>query len=438
MMQGACVAMHGGRLVVVKQATAGACAARLRHEAACLARVDHPGVVELVSAEDLDDGGAVVRTAFVGGGTLAERPPHGPDLARTAEVAASMAATLADLHHQGITHGRVTADHVLVAVDGRAVLCGFAEAVVDGPTDDHRAAAAADVAAVGAVIRELSGNGTATGAAALTAIAARALALDPPARPSMRSLADALQGLVAKAGPGVEPNFDPRCRRLLPRSEPAPSSPLWAELRRPRIAMVGTAVLAVTAMVGLGALIGSPGEGESRPRPPLLSVPDTTTSVPSAPADDDGIERVWPPPVCDAPAAPVVADVDGDGCAEDVHLDDGVVRAGDRRWQVAEPGDVVVVGDWDCDDIATPAVLRPGSGQVWRYPRWAQEDEEVVAALVTTVPGAVDATVERAGVEGAGELRPAGCDHLAVLDADGVTTRIDGDGATTRIGPGVG
>ncbi len=100
-------------------------------------------------------------------------------------------------------------------------------------------------------------------------------------------------------------------------------------------------------------------------------------------------------------------------------MGDGVVRAGQRRWEVGGPRDVVVVGDWDCDDVATPAVLRPGSGEVWHYPRWAGEGEEIVPALVTTVPGAVDAAVEQAGGD------RAGCDQLSVLDTAGTRTTIN-------------
>jgi hypothetical protein len=77
------------------------------------------------------------------------------------------------------------------------------------------------------------------------------------------------------------------------------------------------------------------------------------------------------------------------------------------------------VGDWDCDAVATPAVLRPGTGELWRYPRWAGPDEEVTAILTTTVPGAVAATVEPAPAS------TAGCDAITVLDAAGALTRVE-------------
>lgn len=59
---------------------------------------------------------------------------------------------------------------------------------------------------------------------------------------------------------------------------------------------------------------------------------------------------------------------------------------GGRRWRAGEDGDVIVLGDWDCDGTDTPAVLRPSTGEVWRYDRW----EEGAATPVTTVPGAAE------------------------------------------------
>lgn len=454
MTQGTCLAMFGGRLVVVKQAAPGAGSARLHHEATCLRRAAHPGVIELV---DVDDSAStsVMRTAFVGGTTLAEWSTSGLGLGPTTRLAASLAATLADLHHRGITHGRISADHVLAA-DGGAVVCGFAAASVveAGGTSStaHRAAAAADVAAVGALIQELSGDGVRPGSSALVSVATRASAPDPSARPSMRAVADALQGLIDDA-PGVA-GSEHLGRRLLPRATDPRSAP-WLRLVPSRLApTVGVvAALMVAGIVGFAVLTPSPGPGDREgldthqaapappsPSPPLLPT-STTPGPPSAspkpatashraPAAAHEVVRVWPPPACEVaprsppetgqPTADFEADIDGDGCADEVHLDDGVLGSGGHRWEVARAGDVVVVGDWDCDEIATPMVLRPGSGEVWRYPRWAAEGEEVAAVLVTTVPGAVDATVEPAR-----ERRP-GCERLTVLDTTGTSTPVDG------------
>ena len=442
--------MHGGQLVVVKRAAAGSGAARLRHEAACLRRSAHPGVVELVAAEDLGDGGAVVRTAFVGGGTLAERPHDGFGPAQIWRIAASVAATMADLHQQGTTHGRVSADHVLVRVDGGAMLCGFAEAEFEATPEARRGAAAVDVAAVGALIQELVGGGRAPGAQALVAVADRARAEDPEARPSMRSLAEILQGLGRGGGPGLATAPVQQGRPLLPRTGEARCSTRRTALARPRraaLGLVGSAVAVMAVVVGLGARDDPPPPSPPLPLAPAATPAPSPALAPTEPGplgagDDenragDEIERVWPPPTCRPrppegftaaprglpatapPGTEVLADIDGDGCAEVIEVDGGVVRAGARRWKVAATRDVVLVGDWNCDAVATPAVLRPGSGEVWRYPRWADEGEEVVPDLVMTVPGAVDATVEQAGEP------EAGCHRLSVLDTAGGLTAVD-------------
>src|SRR4029450_12436128 len=79
---------------------------------------------------------------------------------------------------------------------------------------------------------------------------------------------------------------------------------------------------------------------------------------------------------CPVVAAPA-ADVDGDGCPEALVVDGGGVSAGAARWTLGEPGDVIAVGDWDCDGRAAPALLRPATGDVFVFPGWAAEGESV-------------------------------------------------------------
>ncbi|MGI8759319.1 MAG: hypothetical protein ACR2K0_08440, partial [Acidimicrobiales bacterium] len=202
---------------------------------------------------------------------------------------------------------------------------------------------------------------------------------------------------------------------------------------RPRAAILAAAAalagVAVT-VVGLagGGSAGAPHDpaaaggapAESRRRPPAdhAAAPPSSSVGTTLPTG-----QVWPPPPVDDDAcppvpAPVAADVDGDGCEEGVDVEGGVVRTAGSRWQVATGAEIVLVGDWDCDGSATPAVVRPGSGEVWRYPRWAGAGEDVAAVLGAVVPGAVSATtVERP--PGA----PAGaCDRIEVVDAAGVPT----------------
>lgn len=41
-----------------------------------------------------------------------------------------------------------------------------------------------------------------------------------------------------------------------------------------------------------------------------------------------------------------------------------------RTYRLGRPGDVVVVGDWDCDGIATPGLYRPSTGEALQYDSW--------------------------------------------------------------------
>src|SRR5438874_142622 len=57
---------------------------------------------------------------------------------------------------------------------------------------------------------------------------------------------------------------------------------------------------------------------------------------------------VTAPRLCAAIAGPVHADVDGDGCDEEVSFTDGVLTAGSLRLRVGGPGDQVALGRWTC------------------------------------------------------------------------------------------
>ncbi|MGH9182523.1 MAG: hypothetical protein ACRDZ9_01660, partial [Acidimicrobiales bacterium] len=148
--------------------------------------------------------------------------------------------------------------------------------------------------------------------------------------------------------------------------------------------------------------------------------------APSAPTPVP--ERVWPPPDCPPPpagapvdeaaAGPILAaDVDGDGCREQVRVAGGVVSAGSGRWSVGTEGDLVVVGDWDCDGLATPGLVRPATGRIWLFPAWASGEAEVPASPA----GTTAAPVAAVAVDPDGD----GCDEIEVADAAGHATVVD-------------
>lgn len=119
-------------------------------------------------------------------------------------------------------------------------------------------------------------------------------------------------------------------------------------------------------------------------------------------------------PAGDCPAAPApAADVDGDGCAEALVVDGNRVSAGDATWELGRPGDVVAVGDWDCDGSASSALLRPATGDVFVFSGWSSSGEPVTVAPTRSVPGGTDLRVDEAA---------GGCDSLVVEVAGGRET----------------
>lgn len=144
------------------------------------------------------------------------------------------------------------------------------------------------------------------------------------------------------------------------------------------------AALAAVVLLAIGLLQSvRPGQGAS-PAPALPAETDAQADEePEVPIGRDGVPQ---------------ARVDGN-----------VVTLGDRRYEVGEPGDIVVVGDWDCDGTDTPALLRPASGGLFVFERWA-EGSPMEVTPVRVVADAV-------GLRGLEE--PRGCDRLVVRRQDG-------------------
>lgn len=157
--------------------------------------------------------------------------------------------------------------------------------------------------------------------------------------------------------PGRRPTrtFGPRP----PAPVPTPPRPERARGGRPLLAI--GAGLAVVAGLALAASLPGPERARvaSRPR---------ASFVAAAPA------RSCPPT-----AGPLQADVDGDGCPSTVSWKGTVAEVEGRRFELGRPGDALVVGDWDCDGTATPALYRPSTGEVFLFARWADPGPVVSA-----------------------------------------------------------
>lgn len=159
---------------------------------------------------------------------------------------------------------------------------------------------------------------------------------------------------------------------------------------RARHAAVGAGVAVALALAVVVISAAQPAD----PPPPEATVlvdDAPTTSSTAAP-----VARVWP--------------------NEPVDVTGNEVRTGGHRWSVGRPGDVIALGDWDCDGSATPAVLRPGSGRLHLFTAWATEEAPLTASPGPTVPANASA------------VEPRGCGVATVGTADGGTFEI----ATTR------
>lgn len=390
-----------GRPVACRRGRAGPERQHLRHLAARLEAARHPGVVELLSLDEEGDE-TVLRLGLVAGQSLADRAEQLP-VQETARLAAALAATLADLHRRGVVHGRLTADHVLLAPD-RPVLCGWSggEAV-----EAHH-----DVASLGHLVLaqlpdEPAGDDVTTAA--------------------LRELAERTTAATAD-GPGASALLPALDRLVSPPSRPSPRTTRRHPDRRRWMAraVVGL-VPAALVVAGVVALVSDSDDGGTAPIPPLTtgrvppttadpattrastipptSTPEPTPSTAAAPPPT----RLWPPPACPAHGL-VGPDLDADACPDPIAQDGRQVRVGDARYDVGADGDQVVVGDWDCDGLATAAVLRPATGEVFVFDGWPAGPEPTSITATTAVERATglraDPTPER-------------CHRLVIVRTDG-------------------
>ena len=131
-----------------------------------------------------------------------------------------------------------------------------------------------------------------------------------------------------------------------------------------------------------------------RDAPPRGGTSDPLVAVDAAPP---------PPPPSDPPTSTTTAAVARLWPAEPVEVTGNEVRSGGHRWHVGAPGDVVAIGDWDCDGEPTPAVLR--RSQLFVFDAWAGPGAETAAAPGPTLPP--DATGLRADGCGQAQVRTA-------------------------------
>ncbi len=449
-----------GRLVAAKTSRPGD-AERLRAEALLLERLALPGVVELVGPVETDPvtATATLCTRWVGSRSLADLPrPVAPE--RAAGLVLAVAATVASLHRLGVVHGHLHASHVLLDPQGRPVLCGFGGSGPIGapvrrtatdPAQDrppHHDGEAVlrpseDVAGLGTLLADLLGgddptrpaggrrrrHGQRTRRRALLAIATRATAADGASRPSVGSFI----GLVRRAAPeaelldGPDLSLDDGERNAVrggwsamqapdsfttsaPTVGPGSAThPAFAVLdlpddRRPvgrwLPAAVVLLVAGLAAFFGLSALLEPPSAGAGRPSPQSPTVAGTapSTTAPMAEAATSSTTTTTATTTnqrLDAVAVTPAPEVEFDG----------------QRYAVGQPGDVAAVGEWLCDGRATVVLLRPSTGGLYLFDRWASLGSTSTARPSTVIPDSRSL--------GTDSRRTDGCPRVVVGLADG-------------------
>ena len=304
----------------------------LRRTAAQLERASHPGVVRVVASRASGDGWELVTEH--GGLPVAAAAWTSP--VDVAALGAAVAATLADLHDQGVVHGRLDARRILIGRQGQPVLCGLAPPAGPGEID---ALPADDVAALGRVLRALLAPMGATGPSARATLASLGSVLDateadpPSRRPTARRLAAELGSHVP--GPPVRP--------------PARVAGRPAAVARRRVgggaALAGLVTVTVALVVGIAFGLRPAARGAPGPRAAGDRSAVATTVVPGCVATE---------------GTPIAAGA----CGHAVRVEGPAVVVDGQRYVVGIDGDEVAVADWDCAGALRAAVLRPTTGEV--------------------------------------------------------------------------
>lgn len=164
--------------------------------------------------------------------------------------------------------------------------------------------------------------------------------------------------------------------------------------RRPgwRAAAMAVAAMAVLAVLVLVVVVGLPmrltgGTGPTSGRVDVAA----TTSATQLPAHAD--PTPCPGATADVPAGAVAVpgDLTGAGClvtvvwwADRAQAERPDPSGGYDRFALGQPGDQLVLGDWDGDGRDTPALYSPRSGRISCFDQWAPGTETIDATVVST------------------------------------------------------
>lgn len=455
------------RLIAVKQAPAER-ASEIEREAEILGKLSHPGVVEVIDLHRDNDGTTALHLEFVGSDNWATRPLTDP-VAR-AGAGAALAAVVADLHDIGVAHRNLDGSHVLHGGDDRPVLCSFGrsgdaspehrredlvaladlvwdEALAPGPMTGKLADLAASTRSgrlgarelarrldrlVGAPDQKPKGNRPGPAMAAGLGPAQSRPGQgpgsdqkpDPGPRPRRRALTATAAGLAVMAAvftgllggsAGGQDRTDPAAVSTAGdgRDQPAGSTDQPLGLAgisadapaSETVETISETSASATGWNGTGAP-GSPGTGRTATgAPDSAGMSGATIGTPGSTGTEGA--TTWAPDSADTSPFGTEPGGSAEPAAGLIHDRDG------RRYAIGAKGDLVVIGDWDCDGEATPAIARPDTGQVVLFDRWPPPGatiSESDASAHRRVDDLIGVELERAD-------EPGACDRLRVHTA---------------------
>ena len=399
--------LWNGELVTAKT---GGDPAALRREADLLKELEHPGVVSLAALEDGEEGPRLL-TRYAGRHSLSTWQPR-----RTEDLLAvfeALAAALAYLHGENLFHLNVCSDHVLIGASQQPLLCSFSSARKTEKSGVSSDLAAKDIAALGKTLLKVIDGAPQTlrrhnkrlferirGVA--KAAAEGRVRSAPNLEGQLRSLAG--RETSTQSSPNeVEDVAAPRARPKSSRPEETEhyrssghATPGAARGRLKNLRPVKRRSLLKTAgiLMGLFALAFMTLQLLKRDDPPNAITDETGGYVPyvepepsreeaaatTQPLNAAAAEHSTPQDEQCRPVSPGYLDVTGDGCAERVTVGAGFVSINDDPFPVGSPNDQLLVGDWNCDGVATLA-LAEASGKVYVFDSWP-EDEPLAPTLV--------------------------------------------------------
>jgi len=333
---------HADTLVAAKRSDDRA---RLVHESRVLSRLHHPGVIEHIKLLDTEP--PALLTAWAGTDTWARRTPS--TASEACEALAALAATLTDLHDAGVSHRELSPEHVIIANDGRPILCGLGGS---GPASPE--GIANDTEGLKGLVEHLRSSMDDSRSGVLTDLFDQ---LNDPTT----NLVDFIRLASTSGGSATTPTVGPN-------------------RQRPTLVASATAVLILIFVLTVGLRIGGAGDSSAivhstnaRPDLPSVSVlvPSTTTTISTV----DGLHALGETP---ANAAPTTT-IHGEPSTAI-----GLIEHGGRRYGLGSTGDVVVQGDWNCNGEDTPAILQISSGRVAVFDAWPAPNRQQIPAFTST------------------------------------------------------